>query len=82
MGTYIRQEIPDPIVSDIMIPRMDGLNFVDWLNQPSENYIPLILLTTLSERPTNYTVWVWSRRLYDQTVRHENINATYHFHHT
>ena len=45
-----REVIPDIIISDILMPGMDGLELTDMIRKTTKtNHIPIILLTALSE---------------------------------
>ncbi|OPY08176.1 MAG: Response regulator PleD [Syntrophus sp. PtaB.Bin001] len=47
---YLSQAKPDIIISDILMPEMDGYAFCRWLkDQPNLRNIPVILLTILSD---------------------------------
>ncbi|MCB0323783.1 MAG: response regulator [Bdellovibrionales bacterium] len=44
------QQLPDLIVSDIMMPRMDGRQFVTWFRSTfPEPFVPILILTALTE---------------------------------
>jgi cellulose synthase/poly-beta-1,6-N-acetylglucosamine synthase-like glycosyltransferase/CheY-like chemotaxis protein/GGDEF domain-containing protein len=46
---FLDQSIPDLIISDIMMPEMDGLEFLTKIREhPSLRFVPVILLTTKS----------------------------------
>lgn len=48
-----RRDVPDIIISDVMMPEMDGLTFAKELKKYSEtDHIPLVLLTVSSEEST------------------------------
>ena len=49
---FLEQSIPDLIISDIMMPEMDGLEFLANVRQhASLRFVPVILLTTKSALP-------------------------------
>lgn len=45
---HIREEVPDVILLDIEMPRMDGLTFLDRVMQ--QHPIPIVICSTLTER--------------------------------
>ncbi|MFY9153958.1 MAG: response regulator [Prolixibacteraceae bacterium] len=48
---YISKQIPDLVVSDIMMPKMDGFELCQIMKSTYEtSHIPIILLTALSEK--------------------------------
>lgn len=61
----VSQEIPDLIVSDIMMPLMDGLEFLRQLRQnPAWIHIPLIFLTARNDRRAIHTGTAQGAQLY------------------
>ncbi|TQV89725.1 hybrid sensor histidine kinase/response regulator transcription factor [Aliikangiella coralliicola] len=52
------EEIPDLIISDIMMPKMDGYEVTKQLRcQESTNHIPIVLLTARSDRESRLKGW-------------------------
>lgn len=46
----LKKEIPDLIMLDVMMPKMDGLEFLRWLENNDElKGIPVIMLTNISQ---------------------------------
>lgn len=61
----VSQDMPDLIVSDIMMPQMDGLEFLRHLRQnPNWVQIPLIFLTARNDRRAIHTGTAQGAQLY------------------
>ncbi|MGN6181826.1 MAG: hybrid sensor histidine kinase/response regulator transcription factor [Mucilaginibacter sp.] len=53
-----RQNVPDFIISDIMMPKMSGIDFLDALRSaPAINHIPLIFLTAKADPDTEVAAY-------------------------
>lgn len=49
------REVPDAIVLDMMMPKMDGLTFLEYLrSNPITVFIPVVLLTAKTHLPESY----------------------------
>jgi signal transduction histidine kinase/DNA-binding response OmpR family regulator/ligand-binding sensor domain-containing protein len=56
--TIAQKETPDFIISDIMMPEMNGIEFLDELRkQPGTSHIPLIFLTAKTDPDTEITAY-------------------------
>ena len=59
-----KEVVPDVIISDVMMPRKDGIRMMRELREEmSTSHIPLVLLTAKST-VENKIDGIWSRRLY------------------
>lgn len=54
--TLAKDRVPDLIISDIMMPEMDGLEYCRWVRENEQtSHIPLILLTARADEQTKLT---------------------------
>jgi len=49
--TAIQRKVPDVVVTDIMMPKMNGLELIDWLRQQDTFvHIPIIAITAFTDK--------------------------------
>ena len=66
--------IPDLIVSDIMMPKMDGIAMVKELrNSEKTNHIPIIILTSLDKEEQSSKATLWVLRIISPNPSHAKI---------
>lgn len=73
-----RREIPDVIISDVMMPRLDGLEFASRIKQEElTSAIPLVMLTALTSDLTRLQALERSADAYlTKPFRHEILKST------
>lgn len=69
----IAKQLPNLIISDLMMPVMDGLEFTERVKQDvTTSHIPVILLTAKTdENDHTEALSAWSRCIYHQTFQRQ-----------
>lgn len=48
----IREEVPDLVVLDVMMPKVSGLELIDYVRQDLKSAVPLIVISALEHEDT------------------------------
>lgn len=52
----VERKTPDAIVLDVMMPRMDGIRFLQWLQETHDVHIPVIAITGIDKESVHADV--------------------------